>query len=251
MDMFEVSRLVCLGPNRLSTNFRMGAGVRPPNNKGGGEAEVEAKAGAGAGAGAGGKRERKQKRTLVRNEAHLGHVQKLRALAKAVGCQTARREGASRALVQAIGAWSRALKGGGEAEVEAKVGVGAGAGVGVGAGGKRERKLVHNEAHLGHVQKLRALAKAVGCQTARREGASRALVQAIGALSCALGIFLASAFGGGQHPSDAQGSDPPTTRGEEKRRLKRKRKWEREREWEREGSGSGSRSGSWCATRPT
>jgi len=120
----------------------------------------------------------------VRNEAHLGHVQKPRALAKAVGCQTARREGASRALVQAIGALSRVLKRGGEAELEAKAGVGAG------VGGKRERKLVRNEAHLGHVQKPRALAKAVGCQTARREGASRALVQAIGALSRALGIFF-------------------------------------------------------------
>ena len=29
MDMFEVSRLVCLGSNRLATNFRMGAGIRP------------------------------------------------------------------------------------------------------------------------------------------------------------------------------------------------------------------------------
>jgi len=95
-------------------------------------------------------------------------------------------------------------KGGGEAEVEAEAGAGAG------AGGKRERKqkrkLVRNEAHLGHVQKLRALAKAVGCQTVQREDASRALVQAIGALSRALGIFWASAFGGGQHPSDAQWS---------------------------------------------
>jgi len=61
----------------------MGAGVRPPkNNMGGGEAEVE---------------------------AHLGHVQKLPALAKAVGCQTVQREDASRALVQAIGALSRSL----------------------------------------------------------------------------------------------------------------------------------------------
>jgi len=97
-------------------------------------------------------------------------------------------------------------KGGGEAEVEAEAGVGAGAEAGAGGKRKQKRKLVRNEARLGHAQKLRALAKAVGCQMVQREDASRALVQAIGALSRALGIFLASAFGGGQHPSDAQRS---------------------------------------------
>jgi len=41
MDAFELSRLVCLGSDRLATNFRMGAGVGAPKPTRGGKGCLE------------------------------------------------------------------------------------------------------------------------------------------------------------------------------------------------------------------